>query len=126
MIVNRKEKGVSMREHDSAGLAPNVIVSNGFGRFHMRLAAAEAGQRDAPAAFLTGTYPTAGLSRFVRGIGANRFPAVARFLARERGWVCLEDNVGANVGQFPLLVRALHPDARIVAFEPLPDVAARY
>lgn len=35
-------------------------------------------------------------------------------------------DVGANVGQFSLLVRALHPDARIVAFEPLPDAAARY
>jgi len=35
-------------------------------------------------------------------------------------------DVGANVGQFSLLVRALHPDAQIVAFEPLPDAAARY
>lgn len=30
------------------------------------------------------------------------------------------------VGQFSLLVRALHPDAQIVAFEPLPEAAARY
>ncbi len=29
-------------------------------------------------------------------------------------------DIGANVGQFSLLVRALHPAARIVAFEPLP------
>lgn len=35
-------------------------------------------------------------------------------------------DVGANVGQFSLLVRALHPDAQIVAFEPLPDAAERY
>lgn len=35
-------------------------------------------------------------------------------------------DVGANVGQFSLLVRALHPVARITAFEPLPDAAARY
>jgi len=35
-------------------------------------------------------------------------------------------DVGANVGQFSLLVRALHPAARIVAFEPLPEAAARY
>lgn len=35
-------------------------------------------------------------------------------------------DVGANVGQFSLLVRALHPDAQIVAFEPLPEAAARY
>jgi FkbM family methyltransferase len=35
-------------------------------------------------------------------------------------------DVGGNVGQFSLLARALHPDARIFAFEPLPDAAARY
>ncbi len=35
-------------------------------------------------------------------------------------------DVGANVGQFSLLVRALHPGAKIIAFEPLPDAAARY
>lgn len=35
-------------------------------------------------------------------------------------------DVGANVGQFSLLVRALNRDARILAFEPLPDAAARY
>ena len=35
-------------------------------------------------------------------------------------------DVGANVGQFSLLARALHPAARIFAFEPLPDAAARY
>ena len=35
-------------------------------------------------------------------------------------------DVGGNVGQFSLLARALHPNARIYAFEPLPDAAARY
>ncbi len=35
-------------------------------------------------------------------------------------------DVGGNVGQFSLLARALHPAARIYAFEPLPDAAARY
>ena len=35
-------------------------------------------------------------------------------------------DVGANVGQFSLLTRALHPDARIVAFEPLPEAADIY
>jgi FkbM family methyltransferase len=35
-------------------------------------------------------------------------------------------DIGANVGQFSLLVRALHSAARIVAFEPLPEAAARY
>ena len=35
-------------------------------------------------------------------------------------------DVGANTGQFSLLVRALHPSARIIAFEPLAGAAARY
>lgn len=35
-------------------------------------------------------------------------------------------DVGANVGQFSLLVRALHPEAVIYAFEPLPAMASRY
>ena len=35
-------------------------------------------------------------------------------------------DVGANVGQFSLFARALNPDARIFAFEPLPGAAARY
>ncbi len=35
-------------------------------------------------------------------------------------------DVGANTGQFSLLVRALHPAARIIAFEPLPPAADRF
>lgn len=35
-------------------------------------------------------------------------------------------DIGANIGQFSLLARALYPSARIVGFEPLPEAAARY
>lgn len=35
-------------------------------------------------------------------------------------------DVGANVGQFSLLVRAVHPHARIIAFEPLGGAASVY
>ena len=35
-------------------------------------------------------------------------------------------DVGAHTGQFSLLARALHPRARIVAFEPLPEAAERF
>lgn len=35
-------------------------------------------------------------------------------------------DVGANVGQFSLLVTTLHPRARVFAFEPLPDAGDRF
>lgn len=35
-------------------------------------------------------------------------------------------DVGANVGQFSLLISALHPNARLIAFEPMPDAAATW
>ena len=62
--------------------APRIIVSNGFGRFPLRLAAAEAASRDALAAFVTGGYPTPALARWVEAAGLARVPAAGRFLAR--------------------------------------------
>ncbi len=59
-----------------------VVASNGFGRFHFRLVATEAAQRDALAAFITAAYPTTGISRTLTAVGLDRFPAIARFLAR--------------------------------------------
>jgi FkbM family methyltransferase len=35
-------------------------------------------------------------------------------------------DVGANIGQFSLLIRTLHPDVRIYAFEPLTRPAGKY
>ena len=42
---------------------PRIIVSNGFGQFPLRLAAAEMASRDVLAAFITGGYPTPALAR---------------------------------------------------------------
>jgi glycosyltransferase involved in cell wall biosynthesis len=63
-------------------MGQQIIVSNGFGRFHMRLAAVEAGRRDALAAFVTGAYPTPGLAGWLTRLGLAERPAIARFLAR--------------------------------------------
>lgn len=60
-----------------------VIVSNGFGRFHMRLAAGEAAQSGALAAFVTGAYPTPGLRKFIESTGLSRLRPLGRFLSRE-------------------------------------------
>jgi len=64
-------------------MAPNVIISNGFGRFSLRLAAAEAAKRDALAAFITGAYPTPGLTRCLSALGLSRLKPIGRFLGRE-------------------------------------------
>lgn len=61
----------------------NVIISNGFGRFSLRLAAAEAARRDALTAFITGAYPTPGLARALTALGLARIRPVGRFLGRE-------------------------------------------
>lgn len=64
-------------------MAPNVIISNGFGRFSLRLAAAEAAKRDALTAFITGAYPTPGLTRALTALGLSRLKPIGRFLGRE-------------------------------------------
>ncbi|MBT3931163.1 MAG: glycosyltransferase [Rhodospirillaceae bacterium] len=64
-------------------MAPNAIISNGFGRFSLRLAAAEAARRDALTAFITGAYPTPGLARALSALGLSRLKPVRRFLGRE-------------------------------------------
>ena len=64
-------------------MAVKAIISNGFGRFSLRLAAAEAARRDALTAFITGAYPTPGLTRALTGFGLARLKPVGRFLGRE-------------------------------------------
>jgi len=61
---------------------PEVIVSNGFGRFHLRLAAAEAHRRSALTALVTGVYPGVGLVRLLRATGLSRIAATHRLPAR--------------------------------------------
>ena len=65
-----------------AKAAPKIVISNGFGRFHLRVAAVETARRGALAAFITGGYPTPGLARRVQIAGLSRAPAVGRFLQR--------------------------------------------
>lgn len=63
-------------------LSPAVVVSNGFGQFHLRIAAEEAAARSALFGFITGGYPSAALARAVTALGTSRAPPVARFLDR--------------------------------------------
>ena len=58
------------------------MISNGFGRFHLRLAAVEAARRGALAGFLTGGYPVPRLVRWIEAAGLSRAPPIGRFLAR--------------------------------------------
>ncbi len=59
-----------------------VIISNGFGKFHLAVAAAEAHRRGLLSLFLTGAYPTAGVKRLAAGLGLARGRKVGRLLAR--------------------------------------------
>lgn len=61
-----------------------------------------------------------------RGLAAGVAAAVEHEAAIRALPVGTLIDVGANVGQFSLLVRTLHPAARIVAFEPLAEPADRY
>jgi glycosyltransferase involved in cell wall biosynthesis len=60
-----------------------VIISNGFNRFHLAVAAAEAHRRGMLDLFLTGAYPTSAVGRFIKAIGLDRRRKVARLLDRE-------------------------------------------
>ena len=59
-----------------------VVISNGFGRFHLRVAAVEAARRGALAGFLTGGYPAPRLARWLEAAGLSRAPPIGRLLAR--------------------------------------------
>ncbi len=59
-----------------------VIISNGFSKFHLAVAASEAQQRGKLAAFFTGAYPTPAVRRLAAGAGLGGGRKVARLLAR--------------------------------------------
>lgn len=63
----------------------SVVLSNGFGQFHLRAAAVEVEARSALTGFITGGYPNAAATRAVAALGLSRAPAAARLLARGGG-----------------------------------------
>ena len=62
--------------------APRVVLSNGFGRFPLRVAAVEAQRRGVLAGFITGGYPTPAIARCIHAAGLGRSGATGRLLAR--------------------------------------------
>lgn len=80
---------------------------------------------DGGAPFRLAANPTSYLAKVVFWGGAARFEpelaAVFRDLARTSR---LFLDVGANIGYYGLLARAYQPAIRVVAFEPVPDIAA--
>jgi glycosyltransferase involved in cell wall biosynthesis len=59
-----------------------VIISNGFNKFHMSIAAAEAHRRGLLSTFITGAYPTLAMQRAARLAGVDRTRKFSRLLAR--------------------------------------------
>lgn len=122
-----------------------VVISNGYGRFHLRLAAAEAARRGRLAAYITAAYPTARLSAFARARFAHLRP-IARLLSREDNvpadrvhaqWAAEPfhhlDNaarrlpgIGNNLGEaLQLAGRALYTCGAAHVIAALPEVAGR-
>lgn len=60
-----------------------VVISNGYGRFHLRAAAAEAARRGRLAAYITAAYPSASTKALVAAAGLATWRPVARLLSRE-------------------------------------------
>jgi hypothetical protein len=59
-----------------------IIISNGFNKFHLAIAAAEMNRRSLLTSFITGAYPTLGLARFIEKVRMNRHTKLARSLNR--------------------------------------------
>ena len=59
-----------------------VVISNGFNKFHMAVAAAEAQRRGILSSFITGAYPTPGIRWVSRMMGLSRNQKFARLIAR--------------------------------------------
>jgi glycosyltransferase involved in cell wall biosynthesis len=59
-----------------------VVISNGFNKFHMSIAAAEAYRRGLLSRFITGAYPTPAVQRVARLAGIDRTRKFSRLLAR--------------------------------------------
>jgi glycosyltransferase involved in cell wall biosynthesis len=59
-----------------------VIISNGFNKFHMSIAAAEAYRRGLLSTFITGAYPTPAVQRMARLAGIDRTRKFSRLRAR--------------------------------------------
>lgn len=82
MASNAKDPAERALPVALSAFAERIVVSNGFGRFHLRHAAEEAEVRGALAAFITGGYPGAALPRCAKVLGVARRPALGRLLAR--------------------------------------------
>ena len=60
----------------------DILISNGFNRFHMSVAAAEMARRERLAMMLTGAYPTPHLRGCLKTLGLTRHRRIARFIDR--------------------------------------------
>lgn len=61
----------------------DILISNGFNRFHMSVAAAEMERRGRLATMLTGAYPTPGTKKLIAALGLGAHQRVKRLLDRE-------------------------------------------
>lgn len=69
--------------HPSSG-RQMIIISNGFSKFHLAVAAEEAHRRGLLARLITGAYPTPTVERALTTIGLAQHPKIARLLRRDQ------------------------------------------
>lgn len=73
--------------------ASHILISNGFSRFHMAVAAAEIERRGRLALLVTGAYPTRRATGLIAALGLQGHPRVERLL--DRGEAVAEDRIRA-------------------------------
>ena len=69
--------------HKGHSTSNKIVVSNGFGRFHLSVAAKEAESRGRLSLYLTGAYPVSGIKKLIGFLGLSQNQKILRYLDRE-------------------------------------------
>jgi len=105
-----------------------VIISNGFNKFHLAVAAAEAQRRGLLSCFITGAYPTPGVSGLAEFAHLNRSRRVRRLLNRGENIADFKVRplwLSEAIYQVAMTVRHIGRPRSFAADETLQDIAFR-
>lgn len=100
-----------------------VVVSNGFGRFHMSWAAEEAHRRGNLDAYITGAYPTPGAKKLLAAAHLSGNRRIQRLLARQGTYP--DDLISASFRTEAVMQAAVALRQKHAVFKTLTDVMNR-